>query len=150
MVVGDGIDRARVRRAAAGQPNVHLIPPIRDRPLLAAHLASADVLVHGCDSETFGLLPAEAMASGLPLVGPDRGGFADLAQPESAEIYRSGDTNAAAAALLRLLARDPAQLRTAALQAAAGVRPDVDHFAELFEHYRTIADRALAGGEARP
>ena len=63
VMVGDGIDRARVRRAAAGKAHFHLIPPIRDRGLLAAHLASADVLVHGCDSETFGLLPAEAMAS---------------------------------------------------------------------------------------
>ena len=139
VVVGDGIDRARVLRAAAGKPNVHLIPPIRDRGLLAAHLASADVLVHGCDSETFGLLPAEAMASGLPLVGPDRCGFADLAQPSSSETYRSGDTDAAAAAIRRLFARDPAALKAAALEAAFKVRHDTDHFAELFEHYQSVA-----------
>lgn len=143
VVIGDGIDRARVRRAAAGQPNVHIIPPIRDRPLLAAHLASADVLAHGCDSETFGLLPAEAMASGLPLVGPDRGGFADLARPDTAEIYPSGDPDSAADALLRLFARDPETLRTAAMAAAAGVRHDMDHFAELFDHYQSIAKQAL-------
>ena len=139
VVVGDGIDRARVLRAAAGKPNVHLFPPIRDRPLLAAHLASADVLVHGCDSETFGLLPAEAMASGLPLVGPDRGGFADLAQPASSEIYRSGDVDTAAAAIRRLFARDPGALKAAALEAALKVRHDTDHFAELFEHYQAVA-----------
>lgn len=143
VVVGDGIDRARVLRAAAGKPHVHLIPPIRDRPLLAAHLASADALVHGCDSETFGLLPAEAMASGLPLVGPDRGGFADLAQPSTSEIYRSGDVEAAAAAIRRLFARDQSGLKAAAIEAAAGVRHDTDHFADLFEHYQAVAARTL-------
>lgn len=141
VVVGDGIDRARVLRAAAGKPHVRLVPPIRDRPLLAAHLASADVLVHGCDSETFGLLPAEAMASGLPLVGPDRGGFADLAKPSTAEIYRSGDVKAAAGAIRRLFARDQGALRAAALEAAAGVRHDADHFADLFAHYQAVAAR---------
>lgn len=141
VVVGDGIDRARVLRAAAGKPNVHLIPPIRDRALLATYLASADVLTHGCDSETFGLLPAEAMASGLPLVGPDRGGFADLAKPATSEIYRSGDTEAAAAAIRRLFARDQSALKAAAVEAAAGVRHDNDHFSDLFAHYQNVADR---------
>jgi alpha-1,6-mannosyltransferase len=148
VVVGDGIDRVRVMRAVAGKRHVHLIPPIRDRALLAAHLASADVLVHGCDSETFGLLPAEAMASGLPLVGPDRGGFADLAQPSTSEIYRSGDINAAADAIRRLFARDPGVLKTAALEAAFKVRHDIDHFAELFDHYQSVA--GLTSRSRRP
>ncbi|MBO9543488.1 glycosyltransferase [Caulobacter sp.] len=144
VVVGDGIDRARVLRAATGKPNVHLIPPIRDRPRLAALLASADVLAHGCDSETFGLLPAEAMASGLPLVGPDRGGFADLAKPATSEIYRSGDVEAAAAAIRRLFARDQSALKAAAIEAAAGVRHDTEHFADLFAHYQAVTERTRA------
>ncbi|MCA0359205.1 MAG: glycosyltransferase [Proteobacteria bacterium] len=144
VLIGDGVDRARVLRAAAGKPHVQILPPIHDRPRLAAHLASADVLMHGCESETFGLIPAEAMASGLPVVGPDRGGFAHLARPETSEVYQSGDTAAATAALERLLARDPQTLRAAALQAAAGVRRDIDHFTELFDHYASIVHRSRA------
>jgi alpha-1,6-mannosyltransferase len=144
VLVGDGIDRKRVQRAAAGHPNVRILPPIRDRTLLAAHLASADALVHGCESETFGLIPAEAMASGLPVVGPDRGGFAHLAQPEISEVYRAGDVGAAAAALGRLLARDSVMLKAAAIEAAVGVRRDIDHFADLFDHYRSVAAGARA------
>ena len=139
VLIGDGIDRTRVARAAAGYPHVHILPPIRDRGLLAAHLASADALVHGCESETFGLIPAEAMVSGLPVVGPDRGGFAHLAQPSTSELYRAGDTEAAAAAIRRLLARDPGALKAAAIEAAARVRRDIDHFADLFDHYGSIA-----------
>lgn len=144
VIIGDGVDRARVSRAAAGHPHVRILPPIRDRGLLAAHLASADALVHGCESETFGLIPAEAMASGLPVVGPDRGGFAHLADPATSETYRAGDAAAAEAAIRRLLARDPAALKAAAIEAATRVRGDVDHFADLFDHYRGVA----AGGRA--
>lgn len=144
VLIGDGIDRVRVARAAAGSPHVQILPPIRDRALLAAHLASADALVHGCESETFGLIPAEAMASGVPVVGPDRGGFVHLAEPSTSEVYRAGDTAAATAAIRRLLARDPAILRAAAVDAAARVRGDLDHFADLFDHYQSIAARARA------
>jgi alpha-1,6-mannosyltransferase len=142
VLIGDGIDRSRVIHAAAGKPHVHLLAPILDRDLLAAHLASADALVHGCESETFGLIPAEAMASGLPVVGPDRGGFAHLALPETSEIYRWGDAEAAAAAIRRLFSRDQASLKAAANNAAAHVRRDIDHFADLFAHYQVVTDQA--------
>ena len=142
VLVGDGIDRVRVGRAAAENPHVHVLPPIRDRALLAAHLASADALLHGCESETFGLIPAEAMASGLPVIGPDRGGFAHLARPETSETYRSGDTRAAAAAIGRLFTRDQKALRAAGVAGASGVRRDIDHFADLFDHYQALARRA--------
>lgn len=138
VLIGDGIDRVRVARAAAGNSHVQILPPIHDRAVLAAHLASADILVHGCESETFGLVPAEAMACGVPVVGPDRGGFAHLARPASSEIYRAGDTAAAADAIRRLLARDPSTLQDAARVAATTVRRDVDHFSDLFDHYGSI------------
>ncbi|WP_374471730.1 glycosyltransferase [Phenylobacterium sp.] len=144
VLVGDGLDRRRIQRAAARHPHVRIMPPIRDRARLAAWLASADALVHGCESETFGLIPAEAMASGLPVVGPDRGGFPHLAQPASSEIYRAGDARAAAAALARLLARDPLALKSAANAAAVRVRRDLDHFAELFGHYGSLVEGAPA------
>ncbi|HTI66016.1 MAG TPA: glycosyltransferase, partial [Caulobacteraceae bacterium] len=58
VLVGDGVDRGAVERAVGGNPHVQLVAPIRDRPLLAAMLASADALIHGCDCETFGLVAA--------------------------------------------------------------------------------------------
>lgn len=139
VLIGDGMDRKRVRKAAVLDPHVRILPPIHDRARLATHLASADALAHGCESETFGLIPAEAMASGLPVVGPDRGGFAHLAQPATSELYRAGDTDAAAAAIRRLFAREQKSLKAAAVEAATRVRGDVDHFADLFAHYASIA-----------
>lgn len=138
ILLGDGVDRPRIERAAAGRANIRLMTPTRDRGYLASLFASADALVHGSESETFGLVVAEALASGLPLVLPDRGACSELATPAVAEIYRSADVHSAAAAIRRLFARDSQQLRSASLQAAKHVRTDGAHYSELFALYDRI------------
>lgn len=77
VLFGDGRDRARVVRAAANNPHIHLAAPVTDRRELAPIFASADALVHGCEAETFCMVAAEARASGLPLIVPDEGGAGD-------------------------------------------------------------------------
>jgi alpha-1,6-mannosyltransferase len=99
-------------------------------------LASADALVHGSESETFGLVVAEALASGLPVVLPDRGACSELASTAVAEFYRSGDVRSAAAAIRRLLERDQAALRATAAAAAPAVRSETAHYRELFALYK--------------
>ena len=54
-------------------PGVRFTGFEKRREALASALASADVLVHGCPFETFGLGVAEAVACGLPVVAPDEG-----------------------------------------------------------------------------
>ena len=66
VLIGDGRDQAKIVRHIAGDPHVQLLAPIADRALLASVMASADALIHGCEAETFGLVAAEAAASGLP------------------------------------------------------------------------------------
>ena len=70
----------RETAARQGNPHVRLLEPTTDRPALARMMASADALIHGCEAETFCFVAAEALASGLPLIAPDRGGAADLAR----------------------------------------------------------------------
>lgn len=138
VLVGDGVDRGRIERAAADKPYVHLPGPIRERQPLARLMASGDVLAHGCESETFGLVTAEALASGLPLIAPDWGGSAQMADPAVAETYRAGDSSSFAAAIRRMFARDPAALRMASLRVADAVRTDSEHYADLFDHYEKL------------
>ena len=71
-----------LRRHIAGNPHIQLLAPERDRPRFATLLASADALVHGSASETFGMAPAEARACGVPVIVPDQGGAADHALGE--------------------------------------------------------------------
>jgi alpha-1,6-mannosyltransferase len=141
VLIGDGHGRAGVLKRIGGNPHILTLEPIRDRPLLARVMASADALVHGSAAETFGLVVAEALASGLPLVTPGEGGAADLALPAFSETYRPGDPRACAAALRRLLDREPVQLQGAALAAAARARTMDDHFEELFGLYAEALPR---------
>jgi alpha-1,6-mannosyltransferase len=85
VLLGDGPERERLEALGRRLPAFHGIRFTRDRPEYARLLASVDLLAHGSSCETFGFLLAECLASGTPLVAPDRGGAADLADPAFAE-----------------------------------------------------------------
>jgi len=129
-----GLHARRVR----GLP-IHLAGLTRDRAQLARALASADALVHASAAETFGIVIAEALCAGLPIVVPDAGGAAELAAAPYAERYAAGDAQGCAAAVQRLLARDARSLRAAA---ADGGRQRVlsqsEHFARLWQTYAEL------------
>lgn len=142
VLIGDGRDRDRIARAAYGNPHVRLIRPIRDRARLAEILASVDGLIHGCESETFCMVAAEARASGLPLIVPDRGGASDQFVAGQGVRYRAADGRALAAALSAFLGDDPAAHRARAAASAGDVRTMDDHFADLFRRYEQLVRRS--------
>lgn len=135
VLVGDGRDRGRIVRHIGNNPHIHLLAPVADRLLLAKLMASADALIHGCEAETFGLVAAEAAASGLPLIVPDAGGASDFVADDNGELYAAGDAGAAARAIGRLLSRDRPRLAAATARRAAGVPLIDDHFDALFSLY---------------
>jgi alpha-1,6-mannosyltransferase len=142
LFFGDGPERARMRaRAAPAEADVHFEGFTKSRADLARALASADVLVHGCPFETFGLSIAEAMSAGLPAVVPDDGGAAEMHDPASGEMYRAGDADACARAVLRLLERDRAALRDAAVRAASMLPSVEEQFAEQATFYAELSKR---------
>jgi alpha-1,6-mannosyltransferase len=136
MLLGDGPQRAALERQIAGNQHIRLFRPIYDRERFSRILASADALIHGSDQEPFGLVACEALASGLPLIVPDDGGCAEVADPLFSETYVPRDSVSAADAIRRLFAREPAILRAATRRAAGQVLSDRDHAAVLIEWYR--------------
>ncbi len=137
VLVGDGYKRSKVLRAVEGNPHIHLLAPIADRIALARLMASADALIHGCEAETFCFVAAEAAASGLPLIVPDRGGAADHARASGGSLYRSASAESATEAILRFANQRPAQGMPPA-------RTMDDHFDDLFGSYRTmLAERRM-------
>jgi phosphatidylinositol alpha 1,6-mannosyltransferase len=74
---------------------------------LAAHYASADVFVFPSDTETFGQVVTEALASGLPAIAPARGGVVDTVIPgETGFLFTPGDATSLAEHTLRLVLDD--------------------------------------------
>jgi glycosyltransferase involved in cell wall biosynthesis len=82
--------------------------PETDRAGVAAAMARADVFVHPSPRETFGVVAAEALVAGLPVVAVDSGGVTEVLGPDVAAngaIVPAGDPQAFAAAILDVLAR---------------------------------------------
>ncbi|WP_235524129.1 glycosyltransferase, partial [Sphingomonas sp. Leaf33] len=140
VILGGGRDEAKVARAARSSPHVYLAAPERDRARLATLLASGDALVHGCESETFCMVAAEAQAAGLSLILPDEGGASDRIRAECDQAYAARSARSMAAAIARRVEAGEAA-REAAV-ALAGRAPAMDaHFRRLFADYRAALGR---------
>jgi len=140
MLLGQGFASRRLERQIAGSPHIRMFRPVYDRTQFARVIASADALIHGAEAEPFGLVASEAMAAGLPLIVPDTGGCAEVADPRTSETYRARDAASAADAIRRLFAREPAILRKAAVVAAGRVRTDREHAVDLIDYYQGLID----------
>lgn len=141
LLVGDGRQRARLEALAGRLGHCAVGPRVEDRVELARLLASADALVHGCEAETFCLVAAEARASGVPLIVPDRGAALDQLIDGVGASYVSGSELSLANAIGQFIERG-AELQRAAAVRASRVRTMDEHFAALFERYEQLAGYA--------
>ena len=137
LLAGDGPRRQRIELAAGRTGNVALVPRLDDRDEVARLIASADALVHGCESETFCLAAAEGRASGIPLIVPDRGAALDLLAPGAGLGFRAGNERSLRTALVHFIDRG-VELQRATAARACRVRTIDEHFAELFAHYEGL------------
>lgn len=143
-LIGDGPMWRSVTAQAQRIKGVAVAGPVTERDVIAARLASADYFVHGGAAETFGLVVAEALASGVPIVAPDQGGASEFVHPAFGESYAAGDAEALCAALLRIVARDRRALTLAARAGGSRLRAPADHFAQLFSAYGSLTQPAQA------
>ncbi len=107
LVVGDGEAREEmlaVLRRSAGKRRVHAVGTLMDRTLADAY-AAMDCFVFASQTETQGLVLAEAMAAGKPVVAIDGPGVREIVNDGENGILLSGEasTDEFAAALRRML-----------------------------------------------
>ena len=108
------------------------------------YIAAADIVVHSSiDPEPFGLVIAEAMAEGKPVVAFDEGGPAEMIESgRSGRLVAPGSTEALAAATSDLVSRP--QLRE---RIAEGARSRAKHFSvdAMLRRMHFVYDEVLAG-----
>ena len=78
----------------------------REPERLAAIVASCDAFLHANENEIFGLVVIEAMAAGLPVVGPNKGGVGELIDEAVGQAAATSDPSDLAEAIEALFARD--------------------------------------------
>lgn len=141
LALGDGPERPALERLAT-----ELLPPgrvefrgfVKDRSELASALASADVFLHGCPHETFGLAVAEALAAGLCAVVPLEGGAGEWVDAVRVRGFGASNPSRAATELAAFLG----QPRTALHSLPTPEVPSVeDHFDRLLAIYAELLDR---------
>jgi alpha-1,6-mannosyltransferase len=86
----------------------------REPEQLAALVASCDAFLHANENEIFGLVVVEAMAAGLPVIGPNKGGVGELIDETVGQHAVSSDADDLAQAIEALFARDVAAISQAA------------------------------------
>jgi phosphatidylinositol alpha 1,6-mannosyltransferase len=142
VIVGDGPDRDLVEREL---PHAIFAGFLRDEALANAY-ASSDIFVFPSDSESFGNVTLEAMASGLPTVCADATGSSSLVVPDQTGFLVPADDAGGFARRLSLLAQDDALRRRMgeAARARALTKYWEETLARLLGYYRAL----LAGTDS--
>ncbi len=155
VVVGDGPARSTLERRFADLP-VHFTGYLSGDALATAY-ASADVFAFASDTDTFGQVMLEAMASRLPVVAARAGGAVDLVQHGGTGFLFTPGSTAELRSRLAALVGDAA-LRSrfgAEGRRSAERRSWPQVMEELLAHYRQAAaltptPTRIATGRAAP
>jgi glycosyltransferase involved in cell wall biosynthesis len=146
LLVGQGTHEAGLRRHAGAGPAADRIHFLGGRPreALAAYYRAADLFLFSSETETQGLVLAEAHASGLPAVAVRGSGVDEVVRDGETGLLTKADTRELADAAIGLLL-DPERR---AQMGRAGRRVVEQHFCAdgqvraMAAHYR----RLLGGG----
>jgi len=137
-VYGTGSDFDALRaRAEHHHPNVNFRGFVADIPGM---LARSDLLVHLCPEEPFGLAVIEAMAAGIPVLVPDRGGAGSLVRDGVDGFrFRADDAGALAARLMSLATAPAAALNARVAGAHATLAWRFGEAARIADYRRLLA-----------
>lgn len=112
--------RRTLELQAAGDHRITFAEPVA-RAALPAEMARHDVVVLPSRWECWPYVALEALAAGVPLLGPDVGGLAEMVVPGQTGWLAAGTGALALADVLGPLVAEPARARE--LRAAGAIRP---------------------------
>ncbi len=120
IVVSGGLELAKLRRLAAGAPNIEFVGWVGDAQLQAL-LGNAIATIYVPKDEDFGMSPVESMAAGKPVIGVAEGGLLETVVDGATGIMLAPDPGfEQVMAAVRLMTPERAlQMRGACEQRAA-------------------------------
>jgi glycosyltransferase involved in cell wall biosynthesis len=108
VIAGDGPERRRLTRQAAGNPRVHFIGYLKDAEIAEFYRRADVMVVPSVWDEPFGLISLEAMSSGTPVVASRKGGINSVVKEgHNGYLVRAHSGRAIATGVNKILA-DPA------------------------------------------
>ena len=137
LIIGDGPERAALERLSQDVPlagHVRFVGRLLEAELDAALAEATVVVVPSLGGEVFGLVVAESMSRGLPVITSDLGAFVEVLG-EGGLAFRTGDAAALARELTRIL-DDPALAARLAQMARQRVLDFCDFRRMLEAHMR--------------
>jgi glycosyltransferase involved in cell wall biosynthesis len=137
LVAGDGPERAKIE---AGAPaNVRFLGA-QPREQVFALMRAADATLLSSDWESFGLVVAESLAVGTPVLAASAGGVGEVLEDgRNGLLVPAGDVEGLAAAIGRYFADDDLRerLRAAAADSVRRLAPE-----EVYPRYEAILEEA--------
>ena len=115
-----------------------------DATELAALYHSADVFVHASLHETYGMVVAEALARGLPVVGSATGAIPDLVGPDAGLLVPPGDVGALEGALSSVI--DDLEMRDRLAAGARRVRDRLPTWDDAVDRMANVLARVKNDG----
>jgi glycosyltransferase involved in cell wall biosynthesis len=135
LVAGDGPERAKIEAGAPANVRFLGAQP-RERVFELMHAADATLL--SSDWESFGLVVAESLAAGTPVLAASAGGVGEVLEDgRNGLLVPAGDVDGLAAAIERFFADDAlrARLREAAAESVRRLDPS-----QVYPRYEAILE----------
>lgn len=106
VIVGDGVDKARLEKKAAGHKNIHFLGRVVPPELYEVY-GLGDVFATASEIETQGIVLIEAAACGLPIIAVDKGAVNEVCvMGKNGYLCRPGNVHEISEAMVKILADD--------------------------------------------
>ncbi len=138
LVIGDGPERAQLRKLQTYCKNVSWIKYCAEPRELARYYRAADLFVHPGVQETFGLVALESQACGTPVVGIRGSAMDDLIFHEQNDWAVENSAEALAESIERFVAKPLSILGKEAAERVAQLHAWPRIFERLFCIYREV------------
>ena len=140
VIVGDGVDKARLMKMAEGRSDIHFLGRIVPPELYEVYKLG-DVFVTASPIETQGIVLIEAAASGLPLIAVDAGAVSEVCRDSvNGYLCAVGDVDGMSEAMREILSDD--KLRAKFAEASVKIAHEHD-FEKTLDKFINIYNRVI-------